>query len=96
MKVGDPLALGANGKLHKLLEGATFEPNKDGEGIVITRVERGSKVARSGLRPGDVIIGANRVRTDSMQEFKQALERSRNQVLLHVQRGSGTFYVVIQ
>lgn len=96
VKVGDPLALGANGKLHKLLEGATFEPNKDGEGIVITRVERSSKVARSGLRPGDVIIGANRVRTDSMQEFKQALERSRNQVLLHVQRGIGTFYVVIQ
>lgn len=95
VKVGDPLA-GTNGELHPLLKGATFEQNKDGYGVLITQLARNSKVARSGLRPGDVIIGANRIRTDSLEDFQGALQRNKKQVLLHVQRGMGTFYVVIQ
>ncbi len=95
VRVGDPLA-GANGQFHPLLEGASFEQDKEGYGILIKQLTRDSKVARAGLRPGDVIIGTNRMRTHNIQDFKDALQRSQKQVLLHVQRGMGTFYIVIQ
>lgn len=96
VKVGDPSSISGNGKVHKLFEGASLEPNKDGKGVIITQVARDSHIARSGLRPGDVIIGANRMRTDNMQELKDALSRNKKQALLHIQRGMGTFYIVIQ
>lgn len=96
VKIGDPSTISGNGKVHKLFEGISLEPNKEGDGVIITQVARDSHLARSGLRPGDVIIGANRIRTDNMQELEAALERNSKQALLHVQRGMGTFYIVIQ
>ncbi len=94
--VGNPLGDGVSGELHKLLEGATFEENKDGSGVIITQLTRTSNAARVGLRPGDAVIGVNRMRINSMADFKQLLSQSKNQLLLHVQRGRGSFYVVIQ
>ena len=96
VRVGDPSNLAINGKVHGLFEGVTLEENKEGSGVIITKLSRDSKVARVGLRPGDVIIGANRMRTDTMEELKKALQRNKSQALLHVQRGMGTFYIVIQ
>jgi serine protease Do/serine protease DegQ len=96
VKVGDPNKLEFKGALHKLFEGVTLEPNKDGAGVTITQLTRESKLAQAGLSPGDIIIGANRMQISNMQELQTALGRSEDQVLLLVQRGLGTFYMVIQ
>ncbi len=95
VKVGDPLG-GKNGALHKLLKGAALKDNQEGYGAVITHLARDSRAAQEGLRVGDVIIGANRMRVNNVKELSKALRNNKNQVLLHVQRGRGTFYVVIQ
>ena len=96
-KVGEPSAVVvAAGKLHDLLEGARFENNPDGRGVIIADISQNSNAAASGLRPGDVIIGANRQRVNNVNEFKNALSQSKDSILLLVQRGMGSFYLVLR
>ncbi len=95
--VGEPFkAVPTAGKLHNLLEGATFETNPDGQGVVVANIAPNSPAARSGLRAGDIIIGANRLQVKDVKDFSNALKKNPNTVLLHIQRGAGSFYLVIQ
>lgn len=43
------------------------------QGVVVIGVENGSAAASMGVRPGDVIVEINGMKTGSMAEFKQAL-----------------------
>ncbi len=96
-KVGEPLGgIAGNGALHELLSGARFEDSADGRGVVVAGVAPNSPAAANGLRNGDVIIGTNRQRVDNVKEFRKALKRSKDSILLHIQRGLGTFYLVIR
>jgi S1-C subfamily serine protease len=58
-------------------------------GLAVERVTEGSPAARRGLRPGDVILGANGQRTDSTEALGREILRGldRGGVLLSVQRG---------
>jgi serine protease Do len=58
-------------------------------GLAVQRVTDGSPAARRGLRPGDVILGANGQRTDSTEALGREILRGldRGGVLLSVQRG---------
>jgi S1-C subfamily serine protease len=84
------------GKAHPLLEGAQFDNNRDGGGVVVTRIIPRSPAAASGLQTGDVIIGANRARVENLEDFNKAVGRGKDSILLHVQRGRGSFYLVIR
>jgi len=96
-KVGTPDAgFASAGKSNPLLDGAQFENNRDGDGVVVARIMPRSPAAASGLQPGDVIIGANRSRVGNLEDFNKAIARSKDSVLLHVQRGRGSFYLVIR
>lgn len=96
-KVGRPDAgFAASGKAHPLLEGAQFDNNRDGGGVVVTRIVPRSPAAASGLQVGDVIIGANRKRVNKLEDFNQAIGRGKDSILLHIQRGRGSFYLVIR
>lgn len=98
VKVGEPQALtaGATDKVHRLLEGARFESNPESEGVIVAGLAPNSKAAYAGLRPGDIIVGANKRRVASVGDFKAALKASRDTVLLHVNRGGGSLYLVIR
>lgn len=96
-KVGDPSASFASvGKSHPLLEGAQFENHPDGQGVVISRIAPRSPAAASGLQQGDLIIGANRRSVSNLEDFNAAVGRGKDSILLHIQRGRGTFYLVIR
>lgn len=94
--VGDAnTAGGLPGSLHPLLEGAEFEPVQ-GEGVRVTQIKPTSKAAYAGLRPGDLVMGANRRRVTDMASFIAALAKDRDAVLLHVNRGGYGLYLVIR
>lgn len=96
-RVGEPqLGVAEAGDLHQLLAGARFENNPDGTGVVIADIAPRSPAAGTGLRSGDVVIGANRTRVENMRDFTQALKKSSDTILLHIQRGRGSFYLVIR
>ena len=97
VKIGDPISrTAANGNLHKLLEGVRFENNREGEGVVVVEIARNSLAAANGLRPGDLIVGTNKMRVRNLNEFQSALDRDEEKILLRIQRERSAFYVVIQ
>lgn len=97
-KVGKPQTASAalSGELHQLLAGARFEENPEGRGVLVAGIAPRTPAAASGLRSGDVIIGANRMRVESLKDLDRALQKSTDSVLLHLQRGGGSFYLVIR
>ncbi len=95
--VGSPDSLLTNlGNFHPLLEGARFENNSEGKGVVVAALAPNSAAAYSGLRPGDIIISANQQRVFDLKSFSQALQKSQSAVLLHINRNGAALYLVIR
>ncbi len=66
------------------------------EGVTVEQVARGSAAARSGLRPGDVIMSVNRSPVASLDEFRELAGSDVERLLLHVRRGGGALFLLIQ
>lgn len=82
--------------LHRLLQGAQFAKASNVNGVVVTGLDSNSPAARSGLRPGDVITSVNRQRVTDMDSFARALAMNNQQILLYVNRGGSSFYLIIR
>ena len=66
------------------------------KGALITEVAPGSRAARAGLNPEDVILEVNRKPVSSAQEAAEAFRANAGQtLLLKVRRGAGTRMVTI-
>jgi Do/DeqQ family serine protease len=81
---------------HKMLEGVQFENSPDGKGVVITQLVPNSFAAFSGLRQGDIIMGANKMDVDNMRDLEAALARSNKELLLQINRNGRVFYLAIR
>lgn len=98
-KDGDQAAPGS--AVNPKLQGATFIPadesNVDGDvrGVVVSKIEPRSPAARTGLRPGDIIIGVNRRPVNSIEDFSK-LTNGLDELLLHVRRGEGALFLIVQ
>ncbi|MDP3859290.1 MAG: DegQ family serine endoprotease [Stagnimonas sp.] len=84
------------------LQGATFAPadesnveSGDIRGVVVAKIEPRSAAARTGLRQGDIIIGVNRRPVNSMEDFGK-LTAGQAELLLHVRRGEGALFLIVQ
>ncbi len=88
--------LASNRSMHQLLEDVIFEDSRDSEGVVVRSIGRNSIAAYSGLREGDLIVGANRRRVTNISDFSRALEQNDSKILLRVVRGRSSFYLVIK
>nr|MDP9141592.1 PDZ domain-containing protein [Pseudomonadota bacterium] len=98
----DDEAAAAGEELHPRLAGATFAPVDDSaresgvdQGIVIQGIAQGSPAARSGLRQGDIILSVNRKPVATVEEFRK-LAKDKGQLLLHVRRGQGAMFLLLQ
>ena len=65
-------------------------------GLVATKVEPGSRAARSGLRGGDYIRGINQRRVDDLQDFQDLMADPPGRLQLDVVRGNRTGYLVME
>ena len=65
-------------------------------GVVASEVEDGSRAARSGLRPGDYILGVNQRRVDDLQAFRDRMQNPPSNLQLDVRRGGRTGYLRMQ
>ena len=77
-------------------DGAAFANNPEGAGVIVTSIEPGSPAAYSGLRPRDVINSVNKLRVDDIDSFRSAVKQSKSSLLLHINRDSGSLYLVIK
>jgi serine protease DegQ len=86
------------GRIDARLEGAVFEelpPKQRSDsvgGVVISSLEPRSRLARQGLREGDVITGSNRMRIRDLAEFQEVIRSVSGTLYLQVRR-QGNDYV---
>ncbi len=86
-------------RIHPALEGASLANGTDAggnNGIVVSDIESGSPAARIGLQNDDVIVGVNRVRTNTVPEFRDALDNAKGVIALNVRRGGSSIFLVIR
>jgi Do/DeqQ family serine protease len=65
-------------------------------GVVVNKVAAGSRAAENGFKPGDLIIGVNRVDLTGMTDFKRLLATQPKQLLLSVVRGRDAFFLPLR
>ena len=77
--------------------GITVEPNKDGEGVVVTGVADDSPAAENGIRAGDVIVSVGGQTVDSIEDVEKGVsaaeDKGRGAVLFKVEGENGTRFV---
>ena len=83
------------------LAGAEFgevpaPPGEEGKRVAIVRVEPGSPAAFAGLRQGDIILSVNRMPVTDLASLRKAISGSKGRLLLHIRRGSGAFFLLLQ
>jgi serine protease Do/serine protease DegQ len=74
---------------------------EDGEvmpsaGVVATEVDARSPAYGFGLRPGDVIVAANRIVVEDIAGLREAVRRDARQLLLRIFRNGRFYYVVVR
>ena len=86
-------------EIHPALEGATLSNGKTKQGdsgIVISNLEARSPASRIGLQDGDVIIGINRNKVDTLMQLRSELDEAKGVIALNVKRGISSLYLVIR
>ncbi|MDI1351228.1 MAG: Do family serine endopeptidase [bacterium] len=64
-------------------------------GVQVTGASESSAGWRAGLRPGDVIISANKTPVKDVKELQAAAQNKKKQLLVQVLRGPGALYLLI-
>jgi len=87
----------AGNKLHYTLQGTVLSSTQKDqvEGVLIEKIDSASNAWKVGLRPGDVIVSANRYRIHNLDELKQVTDPNTG-LLINIQRGSEGFFVVLK
>ena len=86
------------GRIDARLDGATFadlpmkQRSEGAGGVIISELDPGSRLARQGLRAGDIVTGSNRTRIRDLKEFEQILGSARGKLYLQIRR-NGNDYV---
>lgn len=71
-------------------------PNQSAEtGVRVISITENSTAWRAGLRPGDLIMSANKQATPSIKQLKKVTRNHKGALLLHVLRGPGALFIVI-
>ncbi len=103
LRQGTPIDAGAGGRDIERLSGAEVRDMQKGDplygevsGIVVTRVDAGSRAARAGLEAGDIILAVNRVPITSVAAFREQLAAIDSALALTIQRGSARIFLLIR
>lgn len=82
--------------IHSALEGAQLADNDEGDGVKVSAVQNGSPAAQAGLRTGDIIVSANRVRVRALDQLSEVGKANEGKMLLRVIRGNAAMYLILR
>ena len=98
-KVAAPSIVNADGqKIHPKLSGTLLQnvnTGAGGEGVLIEKIHTASYAFRAGLRPGDVIVMANRRAVRNLTDLERAARTGR-ELLLNIERDGEEFIVLLR
>ncbi len=96
VKIGErSTSVAASSSLHKSLEGAKLTVSSDPKGVKVESIDPNSPAMRSGLEEGDIIVSANNMRVENVDQLKKALSK-REQSVLRIRRGNMALYLVLR
>jgi serine protease Do/serine protease DegQ len=78
------------------LQNFRSDESATGSGVLVTQVDSTSAAWQSGLRPGDIVVGANRRAVRSLADLRENARASSEQLLLRVYRSGQYGYVAIR
>ena len=104
VKIAKPLDIaGTEAETVPQLAGATVANFNAGsssrekiEGVLVTKVDANSPTWLHGIRPSDIIVGVNRRKIRSVQEFLAVLQASQDVIMLNLLRGDFRLTIVIR
>ncbi len=75
-----------------------FGLDESEKGVVVLKVETGSRVFEAGIRPGDVILQINQKNISSLEEYKKTASKikAKERILLLVRRKGQDLFVTIR
>lgn len=98
-KIAAPKLAVADGRqIHPKLAGTvlrSLDSDAGEEGILVEKIHTASPAFQAGLRPGDVIVMANRHPVRTLDDLKQFAKLS-NELLLNLQREGGGFFLLLR
>ncbi|HWP01167.1 MAG TPA: DegQ family serine endoprotease [Methylococcus sp.] len=99
VKIGPPKLVREDGKkIHPKLSGVILENDESGgqsNGVRVSKIHTASRAFQAGLRPGDLIVMANRMEVANLDDLKRAA-KGRSDLLLNIQRGNGSFFLMLR
>jgi len=104
VKIAKPLDIaGAEAETVPELAGAAIanfnvgsSPRGRIEGVLVTKVDANSPAWLHGIRSGDIIVGINREKVRSVQEFLTVLQANQDDIMLNLLRGDFRLTIVIR
>jgi Do/DeqQ family serine protease len=84
-------------RVHPRLAGTVLNdapPQSPYEGVVVERIHTGSYAFQAGLRPGDIIVMANKKRVSNLEDLQAAA--GPGQLLLNLQRGDAGLFLLLR
>lgn len=87
----------AGNKVHPRLAGTVLSTTQKNqvEGVLFEKIETSSYAWRVGLRPGDIIVSANRYRIRTLEELAQVTSPNAP-LVINIQRGEEAFFLVMK
>jgi serine protease Do len=64
-------------------------------GVQVVGASENSAGFRAGLRPGDIVVSANKIPVNSIKTLQGAAHQNKKQLLLQVYRGMGSLFILI-
>ena len=61
------------------------------KGVLLTKLDSNSELARNGLRPGDIVTGANRQLVQNLKDLQRLVQGSGGPILLQIRRSGGDY-----
>ena len=83
-------------KLEEKLDGVQFADTNENNGVRVTHIDPGSTGMQAGLRVGDLIVEANRIKVKNSDDLRDALKASKDSLLLRIERGQSALFLVIR
>ncbi len=103
LREGGLIASMAGDRVLDRLSGAELRDLQPGDpyyenasGVIVSRLDPGSRAARSGLAAGDIILAVNRVPVTSLVDLRRELARVEGALALTVQRGAARIFLVMK
>lgn len=96
VKIGSLISANNSKAIYKKLDGAELQDTPNKEGVIVSKLIQGSPAAYSGLRPGDIIVEANRQRIHTLDDLRKTVQNTKDNLLLRINRGGAALFLVIR